>query len=341
MSLGELRRSLRGGMVVPFPRDSELAAQVLSCGPAGAGDYRAAWVFAALSHFLAANQGLVTQQFCKRQLRLSACSVDGARELVEQFVAQVVVVREEVLIVLQPGAVSTEFPLWNDRIRVFIANQARLLPVGGVGESPFGGNGSADESADAASARPGALPVVQGWAAAPAGVAEAAAAEAGGHTRVVRQRVEATSPWTGAGVVAAASVAPMHPPDGLAAGGATWGAAPFAAPNAPPAVGGPTRSGASGGAAVAGARMLYSGGQAHPPVSHVSTGGAPNGADGHTQGLDWSWPPVDPGDRAMAEIAFDMQMGVPRGGWCVTLLRRVWKALGACILTLRVRLFPV
>ena len=112
---------------MPFPKDSDLAAHVISCGAAGGSEYRAAWVFAALSHFLN-SQGVVTQHFCKRQLRLSCCTLDAGRELVEQFVAQVVVVRDEVLISLQRGAESTEFPLWNDRIRVFVSNQARLLP---------------------------------------------------------------------------------------------------------------------------------------------------------------------------------------------------------------------
>jgi hypothetical protein len=70
-------------------------------------------LLAALSHFLN-SQGVVTQQFCKRQLRLSCCTSDAVGHLVEQFVAQVMVVREEVMILLQPGAEATEFSIWND-----------------------------------------------------------------------------------------------------------------------------------------------------------------------------------------------------------------------------------
>ena len=149
MHAPRLPRSLRGGAVVPFPKDSELAAHVISCGPAGGSEYRAAWVFAALSHFLS-SQGVVTQHFCKRQLRLSCCTLDAGRELVEQFVAQLVVVRDEVLISLQRGAESTEFPLWNDRIRVFVSNQARLLPSVDGADDADGADDVAERCADLA-----------------------------------------------------------------------------------------------------------------------------------------------------------------------------------------------
>jgi hypothetical protein len=252
MSLGELRRSLRGGAVVPFPKDGELAAQVISCGAKGGSEYRGAWVFAALSHFLN-SQGVVTQQFCKRQLRLSCCTTEaGVGKLVEQFVAQVVVVREEVMILLQPGAEATEFPIWNDRVRVFVANQERVMP---------------SEAAAAATA------AVQ--MAVHAQAAAAAAAAADPHGRNVRPRVEAAPPP------------------------AAWLGTSALMPHL------------EGGAPASDAR-LGSSDTLLPVPSYTGTDGT---GQMLAQSLDWSWPPMPAEDMAMAEIAFDKQMNVPRGGW--------------------------
>jgi hypothetical protein len=314
MSLGELRRSLRGGAVVPFPKDSELAQSMISCGAVGHSDYRGAWVFAALSHFLN-SQGVVTQNFCKRQLRLSCCTLTAARELVEQFIAQVVVVREEVLIILQPGAEATSFPIWNDRIRVFVANQARMLPAGMDGDAGLGGGGAmGGGGGDDAAFRYGGGGVSGGASGGGPGLLAAAAAAADPHApgaRAVRQRVDAGPGWTGAAADAAgmppwgaggagASAQQQPPPQQHAAGGFSGGSA---------------RSGGGGSAGAlvgGGGRLVSSGG------THVRTASIMGGGEGG-QGLDWSWPPIETDDRAMAEIAFDRQMGVPRGGWCVHL----------------------
>jgi hypothetical protein len=316
MSLGELRRSLRGGAVVPFPKDNELAQSMISCGAVGASDYRAAWVFAALSHFLN-SQGVVTQNFCKRQLRLSCCTLSAARELVEQFIAQVVVVREEVLIILQPGAEATSFPIWNDRIRVFVANQARMLPAGNDVDMGAGGSGGGFGGEEGAAIRYGGAGVGTSGGASGAGPGVLAAAPAGAAAdphapgaRAVRQRVDAGPGWTGA----AADAAGMPP---WGAGGAGAGAQQPPPQQHGGGFSGSARSGGGGGGGSG--RLLSSGG------THMRTPSIMGGEGG--QGLDWSWPPIEPDDRAMAEIAFDRQMGVPRGGWCV----RFVFALALCV----------
>jgi hypothetical protein len=69
--------------------------------------------------------------------------------------------------------------------------------------------------------------------------------------------------------------------------------------------------GARGGAPASDAR-LGSSDTLMPVPSYTGTDGT---GQMLAQGLDWSWPPMPAEDMAMAEIAFDKQMNVPRGGW--------------------------
>ena len=83
-----------------------------------------------------------------------------------------------------------------------------------------------------------------------------------------------------------------------------------------PSVSAPTRGGALGSMpppvpSFSNAR-LESGDTFMPAPSYTATDGT---AGTLGQGLDWSWPPMEPEDMAMAEIAFDRQMNVPRNGW--------------------------
>ena len=133
--MSELRQSLRVAPatgVGAFPRDAELEGTVILCGTCcGSDAYQAVCMFAELSQFLTSH-GALTLNHCKSQLRLTCRTLVCGRVPVEQFVAQVLVVKQEVLISLQPGSAATEFAVWNDRIRGFVANQARLVPADGL-----------------------------------------------------------------------------------------------------------------------------------------------------------------------------------------------------------------
>ena len=337
ISLGELRRSLRcvGAAPVPFPKDTELSNALISCGPVGNSDYRAVWMFTALSQYLN-SLGAAAQNFSKRLLSLSCATAAGpSRQFVEQFVAQVLVIRGEVLILLLPGMKATEFPIWNDRIRMFARNQASLVAqmhtsqqqaTGGA--IPGGGHFQDDCNLDApaghddhqqqqrhrnvrprlADARAAGLtgdekdwPCASGISGIDAGHGQAIAAPAylggaappaagditsGGNTTHAAGAGQPPSAWT------AAAAAPGD-------GGESWPSpCPLViqpAPAFPP-------------------QPCGSGGGGTPSMVATSAGGA-GGRD-----IDWSWPPMDHADRALAEMTFDHQMGLPRGG-CLWLTR--------------------
>ena len=286
ISLGELRRSLRGGpaAAVPFPKDHELASAIISCGPVGSSDYRAVWMFTALSQFLN-SLGVAVQNFSKRLLSLSCVTPGLNGQVVEQFVAQVLNIRGEVLLLLLPGLNATEFAIWNDRIRMFARNQASLLQIQQHSAAAGGGlldQGGRQVSGDGAQDTPNTRYLLRH----------------GGcditNLRNVRPRLmepgavkeennnNGTTP-------SASAAAPAWPPTGRAQHTAGGGLVPGG--------GAGTAAGAQGKA------LRTSGGQAQ--CEHD---------------IDWSWPPLDPADRGLAEMTFDHQIGVPRGG-CLWLTR--------------------
>ena len=282
ISLGELRRSLRGGpaAAVPFPKDHELASAIISCGPVGSSDYRAVWMFTALSQFLN-SLGVAVQNFSKRLLSLSCVTPGVNGQVVEQFVAQVLNIRGEVLILLLPGLHATEFAIWNDRIRMFARNQASLIQIqqqsaaAGTGAHDIGRQVSGDGAQDAATTRlllrHGGCDIT--------------------NLRNVRPRLQepgGVKEENPNGGTPTASAAPQRPP--LPRGG--------------------------GGQAAAGG-LPHGGGAGTAAAAPLSTSGGQGQCE---RDIDWSWPPLDPADRGLAEMTFDHQIGVPRGG-CLWLTR--------------------
>lgn len=124
VSMAELRRNQQLGGPSRFPSDDTLANCVFSCGRRdGGGAYAATRKFVLLTTHLT-SLNILPRNFNERWLRFSGCTMsdDGVQR--ELFVVQIFLLREEVFILLSPGAdAGDEFPLWRDRIETFAENQ--------------------------------------------------------------------------------------------------------------------------------------------------------------------------------------------------------------------------
>lgn len=128
LTMAQLRRWLaQGDNAANVPSDADLASHVMRTGilVSGGNGNEAAHLFTFLSSSIANKAPDAVQALKTRFLRLEV-STASATGTLEQFSCQVEVFDDELVVVIIPGVLATEFVVWHERLVQFVANWRAL-----------------------------------------------------------------------------------------------------------------------------------------------------------------------------------------------------------------------